>query len=143
MTQMPTPKQECEALMNDDLVLPFAKQCLEKWGEFHPFGAALKSDGSVIGFGVDNAQASSPEKVQFLRDAFVERAAQGKVKATVLVYDTRLTDPDTGEKRDAITIELDHRENYSVVVYFRYRFEHGVPILEGPTASQGAEQIFG
>jgi hypothetical protein len=48
---MDSPKAECEILMNS--VLPFAKQMLDRYGEFYPYGGAMRADGqltSVAGY---------------------------------------------------------------------------------------------
>jgi len=43
---MTQPKADCEALMN--WLLPFARQMLERHGEFFPFGAAMRPNGQLV-----------------------------------------------------------------------------------------------
>ena len=48
----------------------------------------------------------------------------------------------TVEKTDAIAVALDHRDGYSVMVIYPYRFHAGRLVIEAPIAQQGAAEIF-
>ena len=122
---MNTAKAESESLMN--AALPFAEEMLQKHGEFFPYGQALDRKGKVVSVAATNGQEHPPsaEIISLLKKAFVQGANSGKYKATALVYDVRVQLPSTGAKSDAIAVSLNHRDDYSVVVFFPYRREAG------------------
>jgi hypothetical protein len=135
-------KGDCQALMNS--VLPFAEQMLTNHGEFLPFGGAITPDGEIVSIGGDtgNERPKSADVIALLKGGLIDAARMGKYKATAIVYDVRVTVPSTREKSDAIAVALDHRDNYSVVVYFPYKIEGGKPILGAAFAQKGAADIF-
>src|SRR5262249_44675146 len=122
---MSSPKEDCEVLMNS--VLPFAEQMLTTYGEFIPFGGAMRPDGELISVGGDdgNEHPKSVDIIALMKEAYVAAARSGEYKATAIVYDVRITLPATGDKSDAIAVSLDHRDNYSIVVFFPYRLDNG------------------
>ena len=125
-------------------LLTLVKKFLQDAAEFYPVGAFMNIDGKMNSMAGYDGRENPPsdEIIQIITQGFIEGAKDGSFKATALAYDALVTDPDTGSKDDAIAIALDHRQNYSVVVHFRYRMHQGLPILEPPTASPGARQIF-
>jgi len=118
---MSDPKSEVEELMNDGIM--FGEQLLEKYGEFFPFGRAMKPNGeivSVAGYDGDE-QPLSQDVIDLLKDGYRQAAKNGDYKATALFYDARVIPPNSENKTDAIAVALDHKGNYSVVVYFPYK----------------------
>lgn len=116
-------KNEAEELMNS--LIPFAEKMLSQNGEFFPYGATIKSDGKIAlaaGFS-GSEQPQSQEVIDLLHQAFKTAAKTKQCKATGLVYDVRVTLPESGEKSDALAIELDHASGYSVLVYVPYKIE--------------------
>lgn len=87
-------------------------------------------------------QPPSSDLIDMLRAGFREGAKKGQYMATALVYDVRVVPPDGGPKTDAIAVELDHRDDYSVIVYFPYHLDHGQVNLGSPFAEKGASQVF-
>jgi hypothetical protein len=128
-------KADAESLLNE--ALPFAKQMLQKHGEFYPYGMAMQPDGKVSAVAVTNGSdhPQSAEVIADLKKAFIDGARAKKYKATALVYDARVVVPKAGSKSDAIAVSLDHRDGYSVVVYFPYRVDHSVLALDDAFAS--------
>src|SRR6266480_3062129 len=108
---MTSPKADCEALMN--AILPFAKQMLNRYGAFYPFGGTMRSDGQLTPVaGYDGREhPPSADIIEFLTAAFIAGAKQGEFKATALVYDVRVRMPSNGDKSDAIAVSLNHRES--------------------------------
>jgi len=47
--------------------------------------------------------------------------ANGEYIATAIVYDSLTIPPRSEEKTDAVTVALDRRDDYSVVVFFSVR----------------------
>ncbi|MFC3532106.1 hypothetical protein ACFOLG_07890 [Vogesella facilis] len=122
---MTTPKAECENLMN--AAIPFAEQMLHKYGEFFPYGFALKTSGEIVSVAGDDGreQPSSNDVIRLLKDGFVKGKNSGEYKASALIYDVIVVLPSTGMKSDAIAVSLNHRENYSVTVFFPYQLSNG------------------
>ncbi len=138
-----TPKAECEALLNS--VMPFAEKMLTQHREFYPFGAAMLKDGKItaISSWTEDEQPSSTEVIELLKKGFKSGASKGEYKATVLVCDIRTIPPGSDKKRDAVSVELDHRDNYSAIVIFPYSFSSDSTLrLEQPFALKGENKIF-
>lgn len=137
-----TPKAECESLMN--AALPLAEQLLQKHGEFFPYGAALKANGEIASVaGYDGReQPPSNDIIRLLKDGFVKAAKSGEYKATALVYDVNVTLPSTGKKSDAIAVSLNHRDNYSVTVFFPYQLSNGQLSFGDVFAQKGEADVF-
>ena len=87
-------------------------------------------------------QPPSSALIDMLRSLFREGAAKGQYKATALVCDVRVVPPYGRPKTDAIAVELDHRDDYSVIVYFPYELDHGQVKLGAAFAEKGAGQVF-
>ena len=139
---MSDPKTDCEALMSS--VLPFAEQMLTAHGEFIPFGGAMKADGKVVsaaGYNEDE-HPQSIDVIRLMKTGFVEAARRGEYKATVIVYNVKVTIPLTEEKSDAIVVSLNHRDNYSILVLFPYRIDNGHLVIGTAFAQRGGEDIF-
>jgi hypothetical protein len=139
---MPTPKSQCEDLLN--AVLPFAEKMLAEHGEFYPFGASLKSDGTIAQTAAYDGREHPPSQplIDMLHDGFSAEAKAGAIIASATVYDVRVVTPGTTEKTDAVKIELDHRDNYSVVVYFPYKIEAGKVRFAQTFAEKGGFRVF-
>ena len=139
---MPTPKEQCEDLL--DAVLPMAKKLLKDHGEFFPFGATLKADGQVASVMAYDGKDKPPSQplIDQLRNGFRADASNHAILASALVYDVRVVPPGTSTKTDAIAVELDHKDNYSVVVFFPYRIHDGSVDVQEPFSNQGEGRIF-
>ncbi|MBC3862353.1 hypothetical protein H8K32_09610 [Undibacterium jejuense] len=137
-----SPKQECETLMNK--VLPFAEHMLKREGEFFPYGGALKNTGDVAEIaGYDGREhPPSMDIIKLIKQGFVAGAESGEYRATALVYDVRVLVPSTGNKSNAIAVSLNHRGNYSVIVFFPYELKEGELKYGQVFAQQGESDIF-
>lgn len=136
-------KTECETLMS--AVLPFAQQMLAKHGEFFPFGGAMENDGKIVSVSVFDGieQPASDHVIRQIKDAFTAGARTGTYRATALVYDAKVKLPSTGEISDAISVSLNHRDNYSVIVMFPYMIDGRKKIAFAPPyAEKGEADIF-
>ena len=139
---MSSTKSESERLMS--AALPFAEQMLQKYGEFFPYGHALNVKGEVIAVAAYDGQERPPsaEVIRLLKQAFVQGAKANKYMATALVYDVRVQLPSSGTKSDAIAVSLNHKDNYSVVVFFPYKREGSKLIMGTVFANNGEGDIF-
>jgi hypothetical protein len=135
-------KAGCEEIMN--ALVPFAQQMLEKHGEFFPFGGTMKNNGEITHTGGYDGRERPPSAdiIRLLSDSFRSGARSGQYKATALVYDVRVFLPATGQKSDAVAVALDHRDNYSVVVYFPYQIKGGKVAFGDVFAKKGEANVF-
>ena len=139
---MTTAKAQAEALLNE--VLPFAEQMLCNYGEFLPYAGALRPSGEVVSIGGYDGQEHPPSKdvIDLLANGLREGAASGEYLATALIYDVRVTPPSASEATDAIAAELEHKDGYSVTVFFPYERTNGPPVLASPFATAESRSIF-
>jgi len=139
---MTVPKAECESLMN--AALPFAEKMLQQHGEFFPYGAALKGNGEIASVaGYDGRERPpSNDVIRLLKQGFVHGAKTGEYQATALVYEVKVKLPTSGEMSDAIAISLNHRENYSVIVFFPYQLKNGQLVFGEVFAQTGEADVF-
>jgi hypothetical protein len=135
-------KSECEQLMNS--ALPLAKQMLQEHGEFFPFGMALNSNGKVVAVAPydQREHPTSEDFIRQLKHIFSAQAKAGEFRATALIYDATVQTPTNGVNTDAIAVALDHRDNYSVVVFVPYQLERNQLTLGEMFAQQGAGEVF-
>lgn len=112
---------------------------------FRPFGSTLSADGRISQFGGWTDQDAAPrlELVAELERSFRDGAARGDLKATALLEAVALVPPGQSELADGIAIRLDHRDDYSIVVTFPFRFSAaGQLVIDEPFAREGAHEIF-
>lgn len=139
---MTSPKSECERLMN--AILPFAEEMLKKHGEFFPYGGAINPAGAIVGVATDAGRENptSDEVIATTKKCFIAGARRGEYRATALVYDCRVPIPGTGKKSDAIAVALDHKDGFSVTVFFPYVIEKKGVVIGELFASAGDDDIF-
>jgi hypothetical protein len=136
-------KDECEALISS--VLPVAERMLIEHRALQPFGSTLSADDEIrqVGGWVAAEASSNPELIHEFEATFRDGAARGELKATALLQSMRAVPPGKVELEDAVSIRLDHRDDYSVVVTFPYRFSvAGELVIDEPFASEGEHGIF-
>jgi hypothetical protein len=139
---MQSPKSECEYLMNE--AVPFAERMLERHHEFFPYAMALKIDGKVASVASYDGREQPPsaDVIRQLKEGLRNSARAGEYLAAAIVYDVRVQLPSSKEKSDAIAVQLEHRDHYSVMVYLPYRLEVGKLIIGEPFASEGRHDVF-
>ena len=127
-----------------DAAVPFAEKMLAQYGEFFPYGGALnaKSEYSEIGAYDGNEHPASKDVIDLLKRGFVQGAKSGKYRATALIYDVKVRLPNSQDKSDAIAVALDHKDNYSVVVYLPYKLKDGKLVYGQTYAEKGKADIF-
>jgi hypothetical protein len=138
---MAEPREEIEQLLN--YLLPFAEQMLSRHGEFYPYAATMDAGGEVqaVSAAADE-QPDVGELLLALHAELREQAAEGAIRASGIASDVTLTDPDSGEEKDAVQLELDHAEADPVDVYVPYTSgDEGVKFGELVAAS-GQAPIF-
>jgi hypothetical protein len=138
-----TPKQESETLMN--ALVPVAEGMLRKYGEFYPYGGCMMLDGSVTQIGACDSDTDHPKSSDLLfvlRDSFREMARQRRCKAVALVFNVSITLPNSGEKTDAIQLNIEHAEGYAVEVFFPYRLAEDGLSYGDTLVQQGKHDVF-
>jgi|SRR5215472_12217371 len=133
---------DCEVLMKS--VVGFAERMLTTHGGFIPFGGAMRPDGQIVPVAGHDAseRPQSSDIIALMKKGLVASAQKGEYKATAVVCDVRVDVPSTGEKSDAIAVSLNHRDNYSIVVFFPYRIDNGKLIPGAAFARNGEADIF-
>ena len=135
-------KSECEGLLNE--MLPFAEETLRKHGEFYPYASAMTPQGEIVYISAYDGRERPPslELIHFIKEGMKTSASRGDYKATALVYDVRVNLPNSVEKSDAIAVDLDHKDNYSVTVLLPYRIKNRELSLGEIFAQRGRSEIF-
>ncbi|MEM1397598.1 MAG: hypothetical protein AAGH38_09150 [Pseudomonadota bacterium] len=137
-----TAKADVELLMNE--CVKFGKNMLVEHGEFYPYGAALSATGEIVSVGAKGASEHPPsaELISLLKTGFREGASKGEYIATALFYDVRIEDAKSTGMTDAIAVALDHRSNYSVIVFYPYKLQGGSASFGELFATDGSADIF-
>jgi hypothetical protein len=136
-------KEECEALMSS--VLPVAERMLLERRAVRPFGSTLSVADQITQIGGWNAgpEPVSAELISEFERSFRDGAARGELKATALVEPVSVVPPGKTEPEHAVSIRLDHRDDYSIVVTFPYRFPAGGELeFDDPFAVPGKNETF-
>ena len=138
---MTDPKRDAQALLDE--VLSFARVMLAKHGEFHPFGAYMKADGSIVHAGAMDPRTDRPHATDLLDTLKAEyraRARAGDIKATALVFNVRVAPPDRGNRSDAIQVSLEHTDSYSADVFLPYEIRKDGNLVFGEMFAQKGER---
>jgi len=124
-------------------VLPVAERLLSEQRKLRPFGSTLSIDDRIVEVGVVSKleEFDTTALVAEFEQSFRDGATRGELKATALVYTGISEGP--GPHATVVRVALDHRENYSIVVSFPYRFsDAGELFIDEPFAAEGAHEIF-
>ena len=135
-------KAEVEGLMNASI--PFAEQSLAKNGSFNPFGRVINESGEfnyVMPFD-ESESMNSTDLIEMIKAGFRKSAASGTIRASALFYDVRIKHPSSGEMIDAIAVNLDHKQAYSIVILLPYYIENQVVSFGSLFAEEGDNNIF-
>ena len=125
-----------------EALLPFARQLLEKHGEFFPFGAAMSRDGKVTMVAGDTGTEHPPsdEVMELIRTAM--RRDRDKYLAVGLCYDVRVRTSADAPPTDAICVSLEHEGGMAVDVVEPYAKRGGKVAYGSLAAQQGRRMVF-
>ncbi len=106
-----------------DTLISFAKQFLEKQGEFLPFGAVMLEDRTIshVSGHTGEERPGAPRVLQSLEGALRTMAAKDGLKAVGICVDIRFASSPDEPKSDAIQVFFEHRESNVVHVLLPYR----------------------
>jgi len=140
---MQSTREDANELMTH--ALGFAEQQLENYGEFFPFGIAMKPNGEIVLVAGHDGTERPPSQdvIDLLNAGFKNGAISGEYKATALTYNVRITLPNTGQPSDALNVALDHLNDYSALVFLPYSISDGQISYGELFAQKGENGIFG
>lgn len=104
-----------------DHLLPFAKQMLEKQGEFYPFGAIVRADGELHSVGAmpDDDYPGTQGVLDLLQGAIREGYVSG-IRAAAICMDVRVNAPDSEVITDAVRVWMQHSLGEPLDVFMPY-----------------------
>jgi hypothetical protein len=105
-----------------DEIIYVAQHLLEKQGEFFPFAEVMDNNGkiTIVGAYTGEEHPKSQELIDGLISGLRKMANNGEISAAGLGLDTRITDPATNKKSDAICARLENRNAEAIEVYLPY-----------------------
>jgi len=127
-------------------LLPFAQEMLSKYGEFFPFGGYVDEGGGIshVNGWTGEEQPPSQEIINLINAGLRERAKRGEIRASGLCIDVLTIPPRETQKRDAISVRLEHANGESVVVFLPYRRSAtGEYEYDEVYAMHGTQEVFG
>jgi hypothetical protein len=142
-TMAPVPREEMDALL--DTLFGFARQQLEKHGEFFPFAAAIDSVGEprMVGVYLGEEHPQSAAVIEALYQSLSRAAAGGEIRAAGVCADVRVMPPRSSDTTDAISAAIEHRSAEPVDVFLPYSKgqPHGFAFGE-LFAQRGTSRVF-
>ncbi len=120
-------------------MVPEAERLLAE-GRFAPFAKVMLADGEIAA--VDSDASQPDQRLTALREALRKKAAAGEARATALAYSDTAALGESGRLADAVAVEIDHRDQYSVALLFPYNLGEGVVRWRAPQARPGAGEVF-
>ncbi|MCC9605765.1 hypothetical protein LOC68_21300 [Blastopirellula sp. JC732] len=139
---MPEKNEQTEAQKEVTVILrtlaDFAQQQLEKHDGFLPFGASIKSNGSLaLGAGYVDEDGGDPNVIlDFVFRGLRKQAMAGEIRSGGYCMDVRVVLPGKTEKVDAIQVCVEHAEGHSIEVFIPYAKDDGGDYTFGNYISQ-------
>lgn len=99
----------------------FARQMIEKAGEFYPFGAEIDASGQVkaLGFWDGNEKPSAQELYAFAQNVFTKKATEGTTLGAAIAANVNIPPQYESKYRDGIRVHVE-AEGYSRYIYIPY-----------------------
>ena len=138
MTTAPT--DDLDALL--DHLLHLALEQLEADGDFHPFAAAIGSDGElrIVDPEPESEEATPEEIVEQLAADLAAAAGRGEIRASAICANVTL--PNEAGEAQAALVQLEHREDDPVDIALPYEL-HGDHLHTGELVSGiGKRRVF-
>lgn len=137
-----TPKEDCEDLLTK--MFPISEAFLQKNGEFFPFASVMLQNNEIEMIATHNGDEhpESQTVINDLNEILIKGANEGINKATCLVYMSMISNTETNEKFDVVSFNLDHKDNYSIIVVFPYTIETGKVQFYQPSVMESEDKIY-
>ena len=137
-----TTKSQCEQLVQS--VLERATNQLAR-SDYAPFGAWLTPEGKVEFSGAYDTQHHPPwdSLIELIRTGLRNTATMGPIVADAVVFSARGVPPGGTQAIDVLEIELEHRDNYCVILSYPYVIDGAAVTFRKPFAQKGKFLIFG
>lgn len=110
-------------------------------GETAPFAITMLPSNATALVATPSTN-STVDCIETLKSHLKACARDNAFKATAIAYNVSVQDRKTGHMKDAIAVNLDHRQDISIVVYFPYEMEHGSPRWGTIFQQAGRSDIF-
>lgn len=116
-----TNHDEFDALL--DAVFGFARQQIERHGEFFPFAAVVAADGELRMIATQMAEERplSQDVIDDLYRVLTAEAASGAIRAAAACADVLVTPPGTQTKVDALRADIEHIAGHPTQVFQPYK----------------------
>jgi hypothetical protein len=117
---------------------------IEKRGEFYPFGVVKTKFGEIRHVQVlGEATSATPNSASdSLRTSLKKGGAAGDYETVAVVSLVDLTDRETGDRQDAISIEIDDKASNPILCYALYKMQNGSPVIGDIKAGVGKRLAF-
>ena len=91
-------------------LLPFARQMLDKHGEFFPYAAALDQSGEVQMVAAETGEEhpDSSEMIDLLYEGLARQASAGEIRVAAVCADVRVSASGSSGMTDAIRVAIEH-----------------------------------
>lgn len=126
-----------ENLLN--IALPFAHQCLGKYGEFLPFAAGIGTDGQPVYIMAEPREEENPESTEIIADCYhglTER--RDELRSSIVVSDVTLRNQGT----DAVHLAMEHVEGASLSIMQPYSLGDDEPRFGEMSVSMGERIVW-
>jgi len=138
-------KKDQETIMKAGLY--FGEELLYDYGEFYPYGFALKKDGGIHSMGTydGDENPSSEAVIQQLKDIFIQSAKDENIVLFAVFYDVEITEEESDDETSAIAAFTEHREGkISQTLYHPYKLEENKVVFneEENFVMDGEREIF-
>ena len=134
-------KETFKILMDNGI--SFAKEMLEKYGEFYPYGRSMNDnkDISVINAYNGEEYPSGIELLKLLEADLTQKSTNENVIA-IATFTNVTMQGNNKESINAVQVGLEHKEGYSVNVYYPYVIEDQKVIFDELNAVERTPNIF-
>jgi hypothetical protein len=135
-----TPADDLDTLLNH--LLQNALERLEEEGDFHPFAAAIDTDGELrmVGMEPETEEPSPQEIVDQLVASLAASAERGEIRASAVCANVTL--PSDAGEAEAALVQLEHLEDDPVDIALPYEL-HGDHMHTGElVAGAGTRRVF-
>ena len=135
------PEEAVRLLMNDGI--SFATKMLRESGEFHPYARTLSRDLAIIDIaafdGEDKPEGAS--QLELLESGLRAKVSEDSDIAVATFTNVKLR-LDDEKPVDAVQIGLEHRQGYSINVYFPYSIKKTEVSFGDPIPTQRDSVVF-